>query len=67
MNSFLSMKCAPSIPLLHNEAILILGMDVSHGSPGRSDVPSISAVCEFKEMAFNILLWSRSSHSITMS
>ncbi|XP_015946716.1 protein argonaute 4A-like [Arachis duranensis] len=44
MNSFLSMECAPSIPLLHNEATLILGMDVSHGSPGRSDVPSIAAV-----------------------
>jgi hypothetical protein len=24
---------------------LILGMDVSHGSPGRADIPSIAAVC----------------------
>ncbi|MED6176390.1 Protein argonaute 4A, partial [Stylosanthes scabra] len=44
MNSLLSMERAPSIPLLHNQATLILGMDVSHGAPGRSDAPSIAAV-----------------------
>jgi hypothetical protein len=26
---------------------LILGMDVSHGSPGQSDIPSIAAVIKF--------------------
>lgn len=24
---------------------MIVGMDVSHGPPGRSDIPSIAAVC----------------------
>ncbi|MED6191834.1 hypothetical protein PIB30_004495 [Stylosanthes scabra] len=44
MNSILSMERSPSIPLLHNQPTLILGMDVSHGAPGRSDAPSIAAV-----------------------
>ncbi|KAK7294175.1 hypothetical protein RJT34_17059 [Clitoria ternatea] len=33
-----------TIPFVSKKPTLILGMDVSHGSPGRSDVPSISAV-----------------------
>ncbi|XP_057431384.1 protein argonaute 4A-like [Lotus japonicus] len=44
MNSFLSIEDADSIPLVSDIPTLILGMDVSHGSPGRSDVPSIAAV-----------------------
>ena len=37
----------PSIPLISKVPTIILGMDVSHGSPGHSDVPSIAAVCIF--------------------
>ncbi|KAJ6908988.1 hypothetical protein NC652_020068 [Populus alba x Populus x berolinensis] len=44
MNSLLSIEHAPSIPLVSKLPTLILGMDVSHGSPGHSDVPSIAAV-----------------------
>ncbi|KAJ6293830.1 hypothetical protein OIU76_021989 [Salix suchowensis] len=44
MNSLLSTEHAPSIPLVSKRPTLILGMDVSHGSPGHSDVPSIAAV-----------------------
>ncbi|KAI9115314.1 hypothetical protein K1719_013633 [Acacia pycnantha] len=44
MNSNLSMEHSHSIPMVSNVPTLILGMDVSHGSPGRSDVPSIAAV-----------------------
>lgn len=33
------------IPIVNQTPTLILGMDVSHGSPGRADVPSIAAVC----------------------
>ncbi|MED6153789.1 Protein argonaute 4A [Stylosanthes scabra] len=44
MNSFLSMERPPSIPLLRHQPTIILGMDVSHGAPGRSDAPSIAAV-----------------------
>ncbi|XP_057422673.1 protein argonaute 4-like [Lotus japonicus] len=44
MNSFLTVEDARSIPLVSQKPTLILGMDVSHGSPGRSDVPSIAAV-----------------------
>ncbi|KAK7274510.1 hypothetical protein RIF29_15602 [Crotalaria pallida] len=44
MNSFLSVEPSHSIPLVSSVPTLILGMDVSHGSPGRSDLPSIAAV-----------------------
>ena len=44
MNSLLTVEHSPSIPLVSKSPTLILGMDVSHGSPGRSDVPSIAAV-----------------------
>ncbi|KAK7322499.1 hypothetical protein VNO77_25880 [Canavalia gladiata] len=44
VNSFLSTENSHSIPFVSSKPTLILGMDVSHGSPGRSDVPSIAAV-----------------------
>ncbi|KAJ4768954.1 Argonaute family protein [Rhynchospora pubera] len=44
MNSLISMEHKQSIPIIHEIPTLILGLDVSHGSPGRSDLPSIAAV-----------------------
>ncbi|GKB83744.1 argonaute 4A-like protein [Tanacetum coccineum] len=44
INSLLSVECSNSIPLVSKIPTIIFGMDVSHGSPGRSDVPSIAAV-----------------------
>nr|GEU47910.1 protein argonaute 4A-like [Tanacetum cinerariifolium] len=44
INSLLSVECSNSIPLVSKVPTIIFGMDVSHGSPGRSDVPSIAAV-----------------------
>ncbi|KAH0932582.1 hypothetical protein HID58_009699, partial [Brassica napus] len=44
INSLLGMECSSNIPLINKIPTLILGMDVSHGSPGRADVPSIAAV-----------------------
>ncbi|KAK9155508.1 hypothetical protein Sjap_002988 [Stephania japonica] len=44
MNSLLAVEHVPSIPLIKETPTMILGMDVSHGSPGQSDVPSIAAV-----------------------
>ncbi|KAL9241081.1 hypothetical protein vseg_015231 [Gypsophila vaccaria] len=44
LNSMLAVEHAPSIPLISKVPTIILGMDVSHGSPGHSDVPSIAAV-----------------------
>ncbi|KAK7322500.1 hypothetical protein VNO77_25881 [Canavalia gladiata] len=44
VNSFLSAEDSHSIPFVSSKPTLILGMDVCHGSPGRSDVPSIAAV-----------------------
>ncbi|XP_020224237.1 protein argonaute 4B [Cajanus cajan] len=44
VNSFLSTERYESIPHVSTVPTLILGMDVSHGSPGRADVPSIAAV-----------------------
>ncbi|KAL1817283.1 hypothetical protein DCAR_0521706 [Daucus carota subsp. sativus] len=44
LNSKLCIENSPSIPLVSKVPTIILGMDVSHGSPGQSDVPSIAAV-----------------------
>nr|AHC30882.1 argonaute 6 protein [Dimocarpus longan] len=43
INSLLAMEHSSHIPLIKDTPTLILGMDVSHGSPGRSDA-SIAAV-----------------------
>lgn len=33
-----------SVPIIKDTPTMILGMDVSHGAAGQSDVPSIAAV-----------------------
>ncbi|PIN22149.1 Translation initiation factor 2C (eIF-2C) [Handroanthus impetiginosus] len=43
-NSLLAIENSRRIPLVTDKPTMILGMDVSHGSPGRSDIPSIAAV-----------------------
>ncbi|GFY85312.1 argonaute family protein [Actinidia rufa] len=42
--NFNNKKQSSRIPLIKDTPTMILGMDVSHGSPGRSDIPSIAAV-----------------------
>ncbi|KAL0455701.1 UNVERIFIED_CONTAM: protein argonaute 4A [Sesamum latifolium] len=49
INSLLTIEHTPSIPLISSVPTLIVGMDVSHGSPGRSDVPSIAAVVSSRQ------------------
>ncbi|KAI6672750.1 hypothetical protein NL676_000656 [Syzygium grande] len=44
INSLLAMEHSSSVPIIKDTPTMILGMDVSHGSPGRSDMPSIAAV-----------------------
>ncbi|KAL0001598.1 hypothetical protein SO802_015379 [Lithocarpus litseifolius] len=44
INSLLAIEHSSRVPLINDTPTLILGMDVSHGSPGRSDVPSVAAV-----------------------
>ncbi|KAA8516309.1 hypothetical protein F0562_016602 [Nyssa sinensis] len=44
LNSLLSVEPSRSIPVVSDNPTMIFGMDVSHGSPGRSNVPSIAAV-----------------------
>ncbi|XP_038705645.1 protein argonaute 16-like [Tripterygium wilfordii] len=44
INSLLEIEHSSRIPLIKDTPTLILGMDVSHGSPGQSDIPSIAAV-----------------------
>ncbi|KAK4483579.1 hypothetical protein RD792_010778, partial [Penstemon davidsonii] len=44
INSLLTIEHSPSIPLVSRVPTLLVGMDVSHGSAGRSDLPSIAAV-----------------------
>ncbi|XP_059653733.1 protein argonaute 4A-like isoform X2 [Cornus florida] len=49
INSLLTIEHSPSMPLVSKLPTIILGMDVSHGSPGRSDVPSIAAVVSSRQ------------------
>ncbi|RZC56424.1 hypothetical protein C5167_015271 [Papaver somniferum] len=42
-NSLLAVEHVPRIPVISETPTIILGMDVSHAAPGRSDVPSIAA------------------------
>ncbi|XP_028555920.1 protein argonaute 4B-like [Dendrobium catenatum] len=49
MNSLLQLENITAFPIVSKAATIILGMDVSHGSPGRSDVPSIAAVVSSRQ------------------
>ncbi|KAL2925852.1 Protein argonaute 4 [Bienertia sinuspersici] len=49
LNSMLTVEHSPSIPMVSKVPTIILGMDVSHGSPGHSDVPSIAAVVSSRQ------------------
>ncbi|KAK6936917.1 PAZ domain [Dillenia turbinata] len=55
LNSMLTIEHSPSIPVVSNVPTIILGMDVSHGSPGQSDIPSVAAgastrlLCKFSK------------------
>ncbi|GER40704.1 argonaute family protein [Striga asiatica] len=51
LNSVLAGELSPSvaIPMVSKAPTLILGMDVSHGSPGQSDIPSIAAVVSSRQ------------------
>jgi len=40
----LGVEHSPSIPIVSRAPTIIIGMDVSHGSPGQTDIPSIAAV-----------------------
>ncbi|KAG5411360.1 hypothetical protein IGI04_007679 [Brassica rapa subsp. trilocularis] len=51
INSLLGVECSFSIPLINKIPTLIMGMDVSHGSPGRADVPSVAAVLLYSYFA----------------
>ncbi|KAL1812927.1 hypothetical protein ACET3Z_022992 [Daucus carota] len=43
-NSLLALEVVSRVPIIRDSPTMIFGMDVSHGSPGQSDVPSIAAV-----------------------
>ncbi|PIA49690.1 hypothetical protein AQUCO_01300448v1 [Aquilegia coerulea] len=49
VNSELDLEDGRKIPLVSRYPTMILGMDVSHGSPGQVDVPSIAAVVSSRE------------------
>ncbi|CAN4099094.1 unnamed protein product [Withania somnifera] len=49
LNSVLAVELSPSIPMVSKVPTIVLGMDVSHGSPGQSDVPSIAAVVSSRQ------------------
>ncbi|XP_049404367.1 protein argonaute 4A-like [Solanum stenotomum] len=52
MNSFLTTELSPTLPQISKVATIIIGMDVSHGSPGRADAPSIAAVVSSRQWPF---------------
>ncbi|XP_076942798.1 protein argonaute 4-like [Bidens hawaiensis] len=49
LNSMLVVEHNHAIPIVSTSPTLILGMDVSHGQPGQSDVPSIAAVVSSRQ------------------
>ncbi|CAE6113379.1 unnamed protein product [Arabidopsis arenosa] len=49
LNSVLDMERSQAMPLVMKVPTIIIGMDVSHGSPGQSDAPSIAAVVSSRE------------------
>ncbi|KAL6976557.1 Protein argonaute-4, variant 2 [Sarracenia purpurea var. burkii] len=49
LNSMLSVEHSPSLPFVSKVPSIIIGMDVSHGSPGQSDIPSIAAVVSSRQ------------------
>ncbi|KAK4492323.1 hypothetical protein RD792_003126 [Penstemon davidsonii] len=49
LSSMLAAEISPSIPMVSRVPTIIVGMDVSHGSPGQSDVPSIAAVVSSRQ------------------
>ncbi|MCH83114.1 protein argonaute 4-like, partial [Trifolium medium] len=49
MNSLLAKELSEVIPIVSQAPTLILGMDVSHGSPGQTDIPSIAAVVSSRQ------------------
>ncbi|XP_008778689.1 protein argonaute 4B-like [Phoenix dactylifera] len=49
VNSLLQVEDSQIIPLVSTIPTIIFGMDVSHGSPGRSDVPSVAAVVSSRQ------------------
>ncbi|OMO67515.1 Argonaute/Dicer protein, PAZ [Corchorus capsularis] len=49
LNSMLAIERTPALPVISKLPSIILGMDVSHGSPGHSDVPSIAAVVSSRQ------------------
>ncbi|XP_073158213.1 protein argonaute 4-like [Henckelia pumila] len=49
LNTSLAGEISSSLPVVSKIPTLILGMDVSHGSPGQSDIPSIAAVVSSRQ------------------
>lgn len=50
----LAIEHSSCIPIISDTPTMILGIDVSHGSSGRSDMPSISAVCDHPGFCTNL-------------
>lgn len=50
----LSVEHSPSIPMVSKVPTILIGMDVSHGSPGQTSIPSIAAVCSGLQCTLNV-------------
>ncbi|KAJ0238727.1 Protein argonaute 9 [Hirschfeldia incana] len=49
LNSLLAMERSQAMPAVTQVPTIIVGMDVSHGSPGQSDIPSVAAVVSSRQ------------------
>ncbi|CAH8362423.1 unnamed protein product [Eruca vesicaria subsp. sativa] len=49
LNSLLAMERSQAMPSVTQVPTIIVGMDVSHGSPGQSDIPSVAAVVSSRQ------------------
>lgn len=63
----LAIEHSGHLPLIKDTPTMILGMDVSHGSPGRSDIPSIAAVRLFFFFYFPYFCCNTIKHNAMLS
>lgn len=61
INSLLTMELAPILHQISQVPTIIIGMDISYGSPGRADVPSIAAHQEVSSRQWPLISRYRAS------
>lgn len=64
LNSLSAVEHSPSTPIVSKTPTFILGMDVSHDSPGQSDIPSIATMVSSRQwpliFKYRASVWTQS-------